>query len=107
MNAKYLSPSNCDLPQTLKPVSRFRWPRQFACAIAGAWIALSLGTAQAGNEIWDANGDGSLLDGSGTWHGGNTWWTGSADQAWTNAGNAIIGFTNAGTYTLVLDSPVT
>jgi hypothetical protein len=107
MNTKYPSISNSDLSQTQKPCTRFLWLRQVACALVAAWIAISLGTARAGNEIWDANADGSLLDGSGTWHGGNTWWTGTADQAWTNGGHAIIGFTNSGTYSLVLDTPVT
>jgi autotransporter-associated beta strand protein len=74
--------------------------------MALAILVFSTSAPGAVNMIWDANGDGSLIDGGGNWNGGSTWWTGSADSAWVAGNHAIIGFTNAGTYSLTNNGAV-
>jgi autotransporter-associated beta strand protein len=65
-----------------------------------------MGAAQAAITLtWDANTAGAPSDGSGTWHV-NPWWSGTADQPWADANAATIGATVPGTYSLVLDGPV-
>jgi hypothetical protein len=65
-----------------------------------------MGPAQAATTlIWDPSSNGAS-DGSGTWHGGNTWWNGTADQAWVDASAVIIGTNTPGIYTINLDSAV-
>ena len=77
------------------------------CALGLAVIVLSMGTAQAATTLtWDPNISGAPSDGSGTWHGGNTWWNGTADQAWADANAVVIGTNTPGAYTISLDSPV-
>ena len=69
-----------------------------------------MATAQA-TLAWDANISGAPSDGSGTWHGGNTWWDGTNDVAWidgvSNTNAVVIGTNTPGTYTINLDSAVT
>ena len=60
--------------------------------------------AAAINLFWDPTPSGAPSDGSGTWHGGNTWWNGAADQAWAEGNLAVIGATTPGSYTVTLDS---
>src|ERR1035437_3524579 len=100
-----------ELTPVLSPIptlfGRFPWPRPLGYALGLAWILLAMGTAQAATTLaWDANSVGAPSDGSGTWHGGNTWWNGTSDQAWLDGSIVIIGTNTAGTYTIDLDSAV-
>jgi fibronectin-binding autotransporter adhesin len=106
MNTQPLSVSNAALSQTPKPLGGFLWRLLLGCALGLAWLVLSMATSQAATTlIWDPNASGAS-DGSGTWHGGNTWWNGTSDQAWADASAVIIGTNTPGTYTITLDSPV-
>jgi autotransporter-associated beta strand protein len=105
MNTQRPSPLNPELSQTPKSSRRFFWPRQLGGVLGLSWILLAMGTAQAATTLaWDPNASGAS-DGSGTWHGGNTWWNGTADQAWVDGSIVFIGTNTAGNYSLVLDSP--
>ena len=85
---------------------RFSWRRLLGYALGLACLIFSLGTAQAATTlIWDPSSNGAS-DGSGTWHGGSTWWNGTADQAWADGSAVIIGTNTPGTYTINLDSVV-
>ena len=71
-----------------------------------------MGTAQATVTLsWDANTNGAPSDGSGTWHGGTTWWNGTIDKAWAdgvdNTNAVVFGATTPGIYSINLDSVVT
>jgi autotransporter-associated beta strand protein len=104
MKIKPITASTPLLSPIPKLFGRFPWPRQLRCALGLAGILLALGTAQAATTlIWDPSSNGAS-DGSGTWHGGNTWWNGTADQAWADASAGIIGTNTSGVYSINLDS---
>ena len=89
------------------PSGRFLWRRLFRCALGLACLVLAMASAQAVTTLtWDPNISGAPSDGSGTWHGGNTWWNGTADQAWADASAVVIGATTPGTYSITLDTAV-
>src|ERR1035441_2729312 len=95
MNTQRPSPLNPKLPQPPKPSRRFFWPLQLGGVLGLSWILLAMGTAQAATTLaWDPNASGAS-DGSGTWHGGNTWWNGTADQAWVDGSVVFIGTNTA------------
>ncbi len=74
---------------------------------AAFFVTQSTTQAAAINLFWDPSIGGAPTDGSGTWHGGSTWWNGAADQAWVDGNVAVLGSTNPGPYSLTLDTPVT
>ena len=109
MNTKHVSSSDAEVPQSSKPSCRFLCSRPLGWVLVLACLVLPLPKLQAAaavNLYWDANSIGAPSDGSGSWLGGNTWWNGTADQAWADGNHVIIGANTPGTYTINLDSAV-
>jgi hypothetical protein len=80
--------------------------------VASAVLAVArVGTsANAGTLTWDSSGTHPTnpVDGSGTWDDSSVRWsTGSADQAWVDGNNAIIGHGNGtAAYTITLGADI-
>lgn len=60
-----------------------------------------------GQLVWDASATGSITDGSGPWNAPDQWWNGSANQAWVDNNDVVIGNSSgtAGTITVTGASP--
>ena len=79
------------------------------CAIAAIGVAEVLFSisASAATLTWDASGNGTTLDGSGTWSTSiANWWNGSADSGWTGGANSAVFGAAAGSnpYSVTLGS---
>src|ERR1035438_6544463 len=98
MKIKSILTSTAELSQVPKPSSRFLWRRLLGFALGLTCLVLPMATVQAAaiNLFWDPTTTGAPSDGSGTWHGGSTWWNGAADQAWAEGNLAVIGATTPG-----------